>query len=46
VSDFQRAFVKWLRPHEVILIFEQDPEVFEGRRGVGVFGAERFLIDR
>ena len=34
------------RPREVALVLQQDGEVVEARRGVGVLGAERLLADR
>ena len=42
----QRAFIERPRPRKVALVAEQDGEVVEARRRVGMLGAERLLADR
>ena len=46
LADGQRALVERPRPHNVALVLEQDGEVVEARRGVGMLGAERLFVYR
>ena len=46
LADRQRALVERPRLSKVALVPEQDGEVVEARRRMGMLGAERLLVNR